>query len=54
MNGSAVLEAALIVVILRICLLISLTSGLDNRKNSFPSETNDFESFMAKFKFTGL
>ena len=30
MNGFAVLEAALIWVIFRICLLISLTSGLDN------------------------
>ena len=30
MNGFAVLEAALILVIFRICLLISLTSGLDS------------------------
>ena len=30
MNGFAVLEAALILVKFRICLLISLSSGLDN------------------------
>ena len=30
MNGFAVLEAALILVIFRICLLISMTSDLDN------------------------
>ena len=30
MNGFDALEAALILVIFRMCLLISLTSGLDN------------------------
>ena len=31
MNGFVVLEAALILVIFRMCLLISLTSGLENQ-----------------------
>ena len=50
MNGFTVLMAALILIIFRICLLLWLYIG----KSHFPSQTTDFASFVAQFKFIGL